>query len=100
MADTPNEQAQPAGGSSPSGTATLHEVRTEVHNLQERLDELERRSSAAATPSAGGVYSDPDHPAGNPNLQDVLPHIKDLAQAVGGIKELARLVNTLAEAKG
>jgi len=77
--------------------ATLQEVQREVQQLQDRLHDLEQRSGPAPT---GGVYSDPDSPASTVQLQDVLPRIKDLAQAVGGMKELARIVNTLAEAKG
>jgi hypothetical protein len=101
MAKAAKEQAQagsvPAGPA--QGSASLQEVRQEVQQLEERLGDLERRSGSSSPPGATGVVSDPDHPAGAVSLQEVLPRIKDLAQSVGGMKELARLVNTLAEAK-
>lgn len=33
-------------------------------------------------------------------LQDVLPEIKDLAQRVGGLQQLAELIDTLQHARG
>jgi hypothetical protein len=110
MAATVKDQAQPdarhedrvdpAAGPSPAtgaapGSGNLEEVQRRVEQLQERLTDLERRGENA--PAA--VYSDPDHAPTGVNLQEILPRIKDLAQCVGGMKELARLVTTLAESK-
>jgi hypothetical protein len=39
-------------------------------------------------------------PAGSNALQDLLPQIKELADKVGGLKQLARIVETLSESKG
>lgn len=107
MATAGKEQAQPsaaAGGcdvpAAPAqGPATLQEVKREVQHLQERLNDLEHHPTSSPTGAAPAVFSDPDHPASTVQLQEVLPRIKDLAQSVGGMKELARLVTTLAEAK-
>jgi hypothetical protein len=101
MATTAKDQAQPEAAHeervdpAAAGGETLHEVRRSVEQLQERVDDLEHRGES--TPSA--VYSDPDHAPTGVNLQEILPRIKDLAQCVGGMKELAQIVTTLAESK-
>jgi hypothetical protein len=108
MATTAKDQAQPeaaheervdpAGPPSAAaapGGETLHEVRRSVEQLQERVDDLEHRGES--TPPA--VYSDPDHAPTGVSLQEILPRIKDLAQCVGGMKELAQIVTTLAQSK-
>jgi hypothetical protein len=82
-----------------AGGASLHEVRQEVRQLQERIDQIAQ--SAAPAPQAP-VLSDPDlgaNPPAHHPLQDLLPEIKDLAQRVGGMKELAQIVTTLAQTK-
>jgi hypothetical protein len=86
-APTPGQPA-PAG-------ENLQDAQREVKQLQERLHDLERRGDSAPP----GVYSDPDHAPGHVDLQEILPRIKDLAQCVGGMKELAQIVTTLAESK-
>jgi hypothetical protein len=106
MATTTKEQAQPEPGheacptpAGPGQAAALQEVKHEVQQLQERLHDLEQRPPDSTSEPRSGVFSDPDHPASTVSLQDVLPRIKDLAQCVGGMKELARLVTMLAESK-
>jgi hypothetical protein len=94
------ERVDPAAGppaQPPSTTAAeaLQDVHRQVEHLQERVEDLEHRGES--TPPA--VYSDPDHAPSGVNLQEILPRIKDLAQCVGGMKELARIVTTLAESK-
>jgi non-ribosomal peptide synthetase component F len=81
------------------GPESLQEVRREVQQLEERLEHLEHHAGGPPA-DAVGVVSDPDHPASTVALQEVLPQIKDLAQRVGGMRELAQLVATLAEAEG
>ena len=60
---------------------------------------------ASTPPTAPGaptnvVVSDPDHVGvhGGPadRLQEVLPQIKDLAMRVGGLKQLAEIIQSLA----
>jgi hypothetical protein len=111
MAATAKDQAQPdaghenrvhpAAGPSPAtevapGKDTLQTVQREVERLEERLSDLEHRGES----SPAGVYSDPDCVPAGGNLQEILPRIKDLAQCVGGMKNLAQIVTTLAESKG
>ena len=86
---------QPSSTAAAPGGETLHDVHRQVEQLQERVEDLEHRGES--TPPA--VYSDPDHAPSGVNLQEILPRIKDLAQCVGGMKELARIVTTLAESK-
>ena len=108
MAATVKDQAQPdagnedrvdpGGGPTPAaaaapGVGNLEEMQRRVQQLQERLNDLERRGEGH--PAA--VYSDPDHVPTGVNLEEVLPRIKDLAQCVGGMKQLARIVANLVE---
>jgi hypothetical protein len=52
-----------------------------------------------ATQAHPSVPAEPAVGAGDHQLQNVLPEIKELAQKVGGYKKLSELVNTL-EAMG
>ena len=90
--------ACPSSGAAP-GAGNMQDVRRTVADLQERLNDLERRSDTTPAATPAGVYSDPDHAPSGVNLQDILPRIKDLAQCVGGMKELAQIVTTLAHTK-
>jgi hypothetical protein len=115
MASTVKDQAQPEaghedridpGGCPSSGPApaapggeNVKDVRQSVEELQERVHDLERRGSSPPAGAPAAVYSDPDHVPSAVNLQDILPRIKDLAQCVGGMKELAQIVATLAQSK-
>jgi hypothetical protein len=49
----------------------------------------------------GTAPGSPEEGPGDPNrLQEVLPEIKDLAQKVGGMKNLAEIAETLEQAEG
>ena len=95
--------AGPAPGPTPGqaapavapGGGSLQQVQRSVEQLQDRVHDLEHRGDSARA----GVFSDPDHAPSPVSLQDILPRIKDLAQCVGGMKELAQIVTTLAQAK-
>jgi hypothetical protein len=89
-------QAAPAAA---PGGGTLRDVQHTVEQLEERVNDLERRGDSTPHGAQPGVYSDPDHAPSGVNLQDILPRIKDLAQCVGGMKELAQIVTTLAQSK-
>jgi hypothetical protein len=50
-------------------------------------------------PVAGALQAGADEAAADPNrLQEVLPEIKDLAEKVGGMKNLADIAETLEQA--
>ncbi len=99
------ESVDPAARTSGGGT-TLHEVRREVQELQERIDQIAQTASApppaAKTAPPAPVVSDPDLGANPPSrhpMQEILPEINNLAQRVGGMKALAQIVVTLAQTK-
>jgi hypothetical protein len=112
MASNAKDQAQPQAaheeridpGACPPpvpapGGGSLQDVQRTVEELQERLDDLERRGHGPSPGAPAGTYSDPDQPPGRVSLQEILPRIKDLARCVGGMMELAQIVTTLAQNK-
>ncbi len=56
--------------------------------------------SLAAIGEAPEIIDLPRHADWNTRLQDVLAEITDLAQRVGGLRQLAELIDTLQHTKG
>jgi hypothetical protein len=91
----------------------LQELESEVRDLATKVDTLEQAAMAPPSPSDSAAESRqrtdaslaPQTSAGEApkspqtRLQDVLPELKNLAQKVGGMEQLAQIIETLKPAK-
>jgi hypothetical protein len=81
-----------------SGTERLllHEIHRQLQDLAARVEALERLFQAQ--PQQPATATQPPT-TGQTTLQQVLPEIKEVAQKVGGFKQLGELASTLGQAR-